>query len=200
MWQLLLNGIFLGIALTMDAFSVSIADGLNEPHMKKIKMLLIAFTFAFFQFIMPLIGWGCVHFILEKFMVFRYAIPWIALALLGFIGGKMIFENISTRKKSMEEEKISVKSLSILALMIQGIATSIDALSVGFTIADYNINQAVLTCLIIAVVTLSFCLLGLFFGKKISNKISSYAELIGGIILIGIGLEIFISNMIELYI
>ena len=198
MWPFILNSILLGIGLTMDAFSVSIADGLNEPSMKKRKMLGIAFTFALFQFGMPMIGWLCVHTIVEKFTAFRYAIPWIALCLLGFIGGKMIYENIKNRKHP-EEERTDNKTLGFLALLIQGIATSIDALSVGFTIAEYEATKALISCGIIAVVTISFCLIGLFFGKKISSKFSSYAELIGGIILIGIGLEIFISNMIELY-
>ncbi|MCM1131497.1 MAG: manganese efflux pump MntP family protein [Roseburia sp.] len=199
MWLFILNSILLGIGLTMDAFSVSIADGLNEPNMKKIKMIGIASIFAIFQFAMPLIGWICVHTIVEKFNVFRYAIPWIALALLAFIGGKMIFENIKS-KKHPEEEKDNSKILGLLGLLFQGIATSIDALSVGFTIADYNVENAIIACTIIGVVTLGFCIIGLFFGKKISSKFSSYAELIGGIILIGIGLEIFISGMIELFV
>ncbi|MDE7106031.1 MAG: manganese efflux pump MntP family protein [Anaeroplasmataceae bacterium] len=198
MWIFILNSILLGVGLTMDAFSVSIADGLNEPNMKKAKMVGIASTFAIFQFAMPMIGWLCVHTIVEKFNVFRYAIPWIALALLSFIGGKMIFENIRSRKHP-EEEQNTAKKLGFIALLIQGIATSIDALSVGFTIADYDLIKAIIACSIIGVVTLGFCIIGLFFGKKISSKFSSYAELIGGIILIGIGLEIFISGMIELY-
>ncbi|MDE5546779.1 MAG: manganese efflux pump MntP family protein [Anaeroplasmataceae bacterium] len=198
MWIFILNSILLGVGLTMDAFSVSIADGLNEPNMKKAKMVGIASTFAIFQFAMPMIGWLCVHTIVEKFNVFRYAIPWIALALLCFIGGKMIFENIKSRKH-LEEEKNTTKKLGFIDLLIQGIATSIDALSVGFTIADYDLIKAIIACSIIGVVTLGFCIIGLFFGKKISSKFSSYAELIGGIILIGIGLEIFISGMIELY-
>lgn len=198
MWIFILNSILLGIGLTMDAFSVSIADGLNEPNMKKVKMVGIASTFAIFQFGMPLIGWLCVHTIVEKFNVFRYAIPWIAFILLAFIGGKMIYENIKSRRHP-EEEKESVKALGCIALLIQGVATSIDALSVGFTIAEYDVIKAIISCSIIGVVTLGFCIAGLFFGKKISSKFSSYAELIGGIILIGIGLEIFISGMIELY-
>lgn len=198
MWIFILNSILLGVGLTMDAFSVSIADGLNESNMKKTKMLGIASTFAIFQFGMPMIGWLCVHTIVEKFNVFRYVIPWIALILLAFIGGKMIFENIKNRKHP-EEEKNTTKKLGFIALLIQGIATSIDALSVGFTIADYDVLKAIIACTIIGVVTLGFCVFGLFFGKKISSKFSSYAELIGGIILMGIGLEIFISGMIELY-
>ena len=199
MWEFFLNSILLGFALTMDAFSVSIADGLNEPRMKKKKMLFIAGTFAFFQFAMPLLGWACVYALLEKFKAFQYAVPWIALILLFFIGGKMIYENIRSRGKE-EQATIEGRRLTFIALLIQGIATSIDALSVGFTIANYTWNMALYACLLIALVTFIFCIIGVFFGKKISSKFSSYAELLGGIILIAIGLEIFISNMIELYI
>lgn len=198
MWKFFLNSILLGIGLTMDAFSVSIADGLNEPQMKKRKMLGIASTFALFQFAMPLLGWVCVFMLVEKFNAFRYAIPWIALILLLGIGGKMIYENIKAKKDSKIEEHVD-KKIGIIALIVQGIATSIDALSVGFTIADYAWNMAVFACLLIAIVTFIFCMVGVSFGKKISSKFSSYAELLGGLILIGIGLEIFISGMIELY-
>ena len=176
MWEFFLNSILLGFALTMDAFSVSIADGLNEPRMKKKKMLFIAGTFAFFQFAMPLLGWACVYALLEKFKAFQYAVPWIALILLFFIGGKMIYENIRSRGKE-EQATIEGRRLTFIAW-----------------------NMALYACLLIALVTFIFCIIGVFFGKKISSKFSSYAELLGGIILIAIGLEIFISNMIELYI
>lgn len=191
-----INSILLGVGLTMDAFSVSIADGLKNPNMRKYKMISIAICFAFFQFIMPLIGWLCVHTIVEKFNIFRYFIPWIALVLLGYIGGKMVYENI--KHKEIEEE-IDAKKLGFWMIIVQGIATSIDALSVGFTISDYNWINAFVCSIIIAIVTVTFCVYGLFFGKKLGEKFTSKAELIGGLILIGIGLEIFISNMIELY-
>ncbi len=198
MWNFtfFLNSILLGLGLTMDAFSVSIADGLNEPDMRKRKMLSIAGCFAFFQFAMPMIGWICVHTIVEKFSSFRYAIPWVALLLLGYIGGSMIYDNL---KKNKEEAQSEVKVLRFWPLIVQGIATSIDALSVGFTIAEYTWEFALVASIIIAVVTISFCLVGLFFGRKVGTKFTKRAELFGGLILIGIGLEIFISNMIELY-
>lgn len=196
MLKFFVNSILLGLGLTMDAFSVSIADGLNEPNMKKRKMLLISSLFAIFQFAMPMIGWVLVHTLVEKFKIFNYAIPWIALVLLGFIGGKMIFENIKSKKEEVDASK---GSLAFIALIVQALATSIDALSVGFTIAEYQVNMALIACLIIGIITFIFCICGVLFGKRLSNKFSSYAELIGGIILIGIGIEIFITNMIELY-
>lgn len=205
MLRFILTSILLGVGLTMDAFSVSIADGLHEPNMKKRKMGLIALTFALFQYAMPMIGWICVHTILTKFKKFEYAIPWIALILLLYIGGKMVIETIKEKCSKSEElkddqkEVVNIKRLGFGMLMVQGIATAIDALSVGFTIADYRIVKALLCGAIICVITFAFCIVGLIFGKKIGEKFSSWAELIGGLILIGIGLEIFITGMIDLY-
>lgn len=195
-WALFfLNSVLLGVGLAMDAFSVSLANGLHEPNMKSLRMSSIAGTYAFFQFLMPLIGWVCVHTIVQYFRIFEHFIPWIALLLLGWIGGKMIYEYFA--KKNAEEEES--KPLGAWTLIVQGIATSIDALSVGFTIADYNFFMALFSSLIIALVTFAICLCGLIFGKKFGTKFAGKAGLIGGFILVAIGLEIFISNMISLY-
>lgn len=193
----LITNLLLGVGLAMDAFSVSIANALNEPSMKKRKMIGIAGTYAFFQFAMPVIGWICVHTIAEKFIAFQKFIPWIALILLLYIGGKMIIECIKENRKSDSEEASQNVGtvLSFGALMIQGIATSIDALSVGFTIAEYNTITAFVAGLIIAVVTFVICIIGLLIGKKVGDKLSGKAEILGGIILIGIGIEIFIKGI-----
>lgn len=186
------NSVLLGIGLAMDAFSVSLANGLHEPHMKKGRMFLISGTFAFFQALMPMVGWVCVHTVLEKFEAFEKFIPWIALALLAWIGGKMLVEGIRNR----EEEQKPEKALGIGALFVQGVATSIDALSVGFTIADYGAERAFVCALIIAAVTLGICFGGLAIGKKFGTKLSGKASILGGVILIAIGLEIFISGLL----
>lgn len=195
MFTFILNNLLLGVGLSMDAFSVSLANGFNEPKMRKIKVLGIAGVFGIFQGIMPMIGWICVHTIVEKFKVFEYFIPWIALILLLYIGVKMVFGYF---KKGEEEEE--AEKMSLHALLVQGIATSIDALSVGFTIAEYKLSLAITSALIIATITFCICLVGVILGKKFGTKFSSKAELIGGIILICIGLEIFISGMISLYV
>ena len=93
-WNILFffNSVLLGVGLAMDAFSVSLANGLNEPHMSRRRMLGIAGVFAAFQALMPMTGWVCVHTIVQYFRAFEKLIPWIALALLGFIGGKMLIE------------------------------------------------------------------------------------------------------------
>ena len=183
------ESVLLGIGLAMDAFSVSLANGLNEPCMSNKKALGISGTFAFFQALMPLIGWTLVHTIVEKFKSFEKFIPWIALALLGYIGGKMLYEGI----KGKEEEQ-QCKPLALSLLIAQGIATSIDALSVGFTIAEYTFLPALVCALIIAVVTLGICFVGVKIGVHVGKKFSHKASILGGAILIFIGLEIFITS------
>ena len=189
---LVVNSILLGVGLAMDAFSVSIANGLNEPKMKMGKSLSIAGVFAFFQAAMPLIGWLCVHTVIKYFKIFEKFIPWIALILLLFIGIKMIVEAV---KNNGKEEAAGV--LTVRLLIIQGIATSIDALSAGFTIAEYGFFSALICAGIISLVTFVICIIGIFIGRKVGDKLSTRAQILGGIILIGIGLEIFISGMIK---
>lgn len=190
---LIINSILLGVGLAMDAFSVSLANGLNEPCMPKKKIYGIAGTFAVFQAIMPLIGWLCVHTVLQYFKAFENFIPWIALILLGFIGGKMIYESATCK----EGDGCECRKLSFGALIVQGIATSIDALSVGFTISDYDLAKALLCAAIIAVITFVICVSGVIIGKKAGTKLSGKAGYLGGIILIIIGLEIFIEGIIN---
>ncbi|MDD6262703.1 MAG: manganese efflux pump MntP family protein [Clostridiales bacterium] len=185
------NSAALGVGLAMDAFSVSLANGLNEPGMKRRKMTGIAAVFAVFQAIMPLIGWVCVHTVVRYFSAFEKFIPWIALGLLGFMGGKMLCEGIKNRDDGTEKPRVG-----FWALMLQGIATSIDALSVGFTIADYNWVKALVCALIIAAVTFAICMGGLWCGKKFGTKLSNAASILGGAILIAIGIEIFITGLI----
>lgn len=185
-----LSSIFLGIGLAMDACAVSMANTLNEPQMKPSKMCLVAGMFGLFQCLMPLAGYFVGHAILsiiEKF------IPWIALALLGFIGGKMIYEGIKNRK---DIENKTGKILTFRGLLVQAVATSIDALSVGFTIADYTIIMAIVCTLIVAVVTFAISMAGLALGKKFGIKLGNEAQLLGGIILVLIGIEIFVKGII----
>ncbi len=183
------NSILLGVGLAMDAFSVSLANGLNEPNMKRRKMCGVAGVFAFFQALMPMTGWICVHTIVQYFQSFEKLIPWIALALLGYIGGSMIRESI----RGGEEDACS-GGVGFAALMVQGVATSIDALSVGFTIADYDLPSALLAAGIIAAVTFVICMGGLVIGRKAGTKLAGKAGILGGAILIFIGLEIFITS------
>ena len=221
-----LNSVLLGVGLAMDAFSVSLSNGLNETDMRVRKMCLVAGTYALFQAVMPMTGWVCVHTIAEYFKAFQKFIPWIALILLLYIGGKMLIEAAlenskekrgendfdsenaeraeSTKTIAADGEKASVsasetsgkrKKLTFKLLIIQAIATSIDALSVGFTISDYTWIFALIASLIIASVTLVICMFGLRLGKRFGTKLSSKAEILGGLILIGIGVEIFVKGV-----
>lgn len=191
MWDFMFffNSALLGVGLAMDAFSVSLANGLNEPLMKKGRMCGISGVFSFFQFAMPMLGWICVATIAQLFGEFEKFIPWIALILLCFIGGKMLLEGI--KEQDSDEEKPAV---GFGALLVQGVATSIDALSVGFTIAEHDFLHALVCCLIIAVVTFGICIGGLYLGKKFGTKLAGKASILGGVILILIGLEIFITS------
>lgn len=184
------NSVLLGVGLAMDAFSVSLANGLNEPTMNRKKICGIAGVFALFQAMMPMIGWICVHTIVQYFQAFEKLIPWIALVLLLFIGGKMLIEGIKNDDEEEEKPKVGV-----MALLVQGVATSIDALSVGFTIADYGLVMALVCATIIAIVTFFICVAGLIIGKKFGTKFSNKATILGGVILIAIGIEIFITGV-----
>lgn len=186
----ILNSLLLGVGLAMDAFSVSLANGLNEPKMKGKKSVLIAGVFAFFQALMPMLGWVLLHTILSWFNVLEKFIPWIALALLAFIGIKMIVDGVK------HKDCDSKPCLGFWTLIVQGIATSIDALSVGITFASYDFLAALVSALIIMVVTFVICLLGVFIGKKFGSKLANKATIFGGVILILIGIEIFVTGLI----
>ncbi len=188
-----LNSILLGAGLAMDAFSVSLADGLAESDMKGSRINLIAGAFAFFQAFMPMLGWLCVHNLVTYFKAFEKFVPWIALILLLYIGGKMLIESIIKIRKGIAGKEVTVEKVTLFGLFIQGIATSIDALSVGFAIADYNWLMALICALIIAVVTFIISTIGLHIGKLFGMKLADKAGILGGCILIFIGIEIFIG-------
>ena len=216
------NSILLGEALAMDAFSVSLANGLEDPGMRPGRVCGIAGVFAAFQIAMPLIGWVCIYTIAEYFDAFRAWIPWIALALLAFLGGKMLVEGIrdlqqdaalkgapnatdaenETGATAEGETGVTAAAdgksggkLTVAALLLQGVATSIDALSVGFTIADYTFPLALLSAAIIGAVTFLLCVLGVHIGKRFCTRLAGRATVTGGLILIGIGIEIFVKGV-----
>lgn len=220
-WGILffVNSILFGIGLAMDAFSVSMANGLNEPEMDRRKELLIAGAFGVFQTLMPLIGWVLVHTAMNTFQQIQKFIPWIALILLCWIGGKMIAEGVQSHKEAQPESAVldgtpggntaaagnpaapaadAVKpaaKLGLWALFVQAVATSIDALSVGFTIAEYDFSHALAETVIIGVVTFIISYAGIRIGKKFGTRLSGKASILGGVILILIGVEIFVTHL-----
>ncbi len=185
----LFNSFSLGVGLAMDAFSVSLVNGMNEPRMSRWKAIRIAGVYGFFQALMPMLGWVCTHTIIHLFTVFQVCIPWIALALLVLIGGNMIWDS-----RSRSDAREPIRRLTPQLLLLQGVATSIDALSVGFAIANYGFWMALLCSLIIAAVTLFICVAGVELGKKGGDKLAGKATFWGGIILIMSGIEIWITH------
>lgn len=185
-----LNSVLLGFALAMDAFSVSAANGLREPEMKKRKIFLIAGVFGAFQAAMPVAGWLFVTSLEHFFAVVRSVIPWASLLLLGFLGIKMIIEGI-------KGETADGTGTGLRALLVQGVATSIDALSVGLTISDHTAPEALLCSLIIGTVTFAICVAGVLIGRKFGTLLSGKGSIFGGLVLIGIGIEIFVKALID---
>lgn len=190
--EFFISSLLLGIGLAMDAFSVSLANGLHQPCMKPPKMCGIAGVFAAFQMLMPLTGWILVSTVARHFAAFNRLIPVIALVLLCYIGGHMLYEGFTCEG----EEECGCGKLGLGALLVQGVATSIDALSVGFTIAEHTFPMALLASALIGGVTFFICYGGLYIGKKAGTRLAGKAGLLGGTILIAIGLKIFISSLL----
>ena len=184
------NSFALGVGLAMDAFSVSVVNGMREPEMRKSKLIKMAGVFAFFQFAMPMIGWLLVRTVVETFKGIAKFVPWIALALLLYIGGKMLWEGIED--KLHPEESTDDNQLTKLGVIGQGVATSIDALSVGFAISTYNRYMALVAGLIIGVITFVLCLIGGAAGKSVGSRLSGNASILGGCILIIIGIRMIL--------
>ena len=189
----ILQNMSLGAGLAMDAFSVSVTDGLKETDMRRSRAFFIAGIYGGFQFLMPLIGWGCVQLLEQIFTSFQRFIPWIALSLLLFLGLKMIRESLT---RPEEEDTSAAGRKSTGTLLMQGVATSIDALSVGFTIADYSLRAALAATLLIGAVTFAICLIGLRLGRLFGTRLLRRAGILGGLILIAIGLEIFLTHVL----
>ena len=184
----IINAFLLGIGLAMDAFSISIANGLNKPKMKNTRAFLMAFVFGLFQMIMPLIGWLIIHYLANSFVFIEKIVPYLALILLGYIGIKMIYDAIKNKEENPDIETGE--------LLIQAVATSIDALSVGLTIANLDFLDALYEASIIGVVTFIICLMGVYVGKAGGNKFANKAPIFGGIILIVVGIKIFITGVL----
>ena len=188
------TSILFGVSLAMDAFSVSLANGMNNPKMRVGKICTIAGIFGFFQALMPFLGWILLTTVLSLFESLTVIIPWIALGLLGFIGGKMLIDGIKSKESDEECECCSCSTLTLGALLVQGIATSIDALSAGTGFEGYSLIDAIVAPVIIAVVTFGICVGGVLIGKKTGMLLANKACILGGLILIAIGLYIFISS------
>lgn len=185
-----LTSLGLGVGLAMDAFSVSLADSLREPEMSGRRKAVIAGTFGLFQFLMPVIGWFFVHELVNLINVLTRFTPWISLFLLVYLGIGMI------REKGEDTSEGTLRKIGAGELTVQGIATSIDALSVGFTISDHTAQMALVSGLIIGVTTFILCWTALHTGHIFKGKLKVKETTIGGIILILIGIKVFLDGVI----
>ncbi len=178
--------LFLAIGLSIDSFAVSVCSGLNLPHIRFFQAAKIAVFLAVFQAFMPLIGWlvgNSIKSIIEP------VDHWIAFGLLSLIGGKMIIESfISTEAREIKNP------LHIKVIILLSLATSIDALAVGFSFATM-LEKIILPIFIIGVVTFMASMLGILLGKKTGPTVNRYAEILGGLILIGIGSKILFEHI-----
>ena len=205
--SIILKVILLGIALSMDAFAVSITDGLIYSDLNKKRTFLIAGTFALMQALMPLIGYWLLEIVIyfvgeqggaEAAKIISLVVTWLAFGLLLFIGGKMIIESII----EMNKEKIKhIKLFSYKEVFIMGIATSIDALATGLALhAEISNNVTIwLHVSIILIITLVICLIGVILARQIHKLLKGrheIANLIGGVILVGLAVWIVLSHYI----
>ena len=177
-------------ALSMDAFAVSITKGMTLKNLNKKTALKIAGFFGLFQGGMPLLGW-VLGISFEKYI--KSLDHWIALILLTFLGLKMVgefVEHIKDNSEELEQTNINLYSISTKELTILAIATSIDALAIGISFAFLNVN-ILFASFSIAIITFLVCIIGVLAGKKLGGVFKNFAELLGGLILIFIGINIF---------
>ena len=176
----------LAFGLSMDAFAVSLTNGMYSQKLKYSQVISVGMCFGGFQGMMPTIG----YFLGMAFASFiTSADHYIALILLGYIGGSMIVDSRSGHQEA------SSASLTASLLLVQGIATSIDALAVGVSLAALPNVNILSAASLIALVTFFFSVLGVRCGRLCGEKLGSHATLIGGVILVGIGVKIFVEHM-----
>lgn len=201
----ILSIVLTGFGLAMDAFAVSVAKGITLTRIRVKDALKVALFFGGFQAIMPLIGWGAGRYFADYIKAFDH---WIAFILLSLIGGKMVFEAIKEKREEKGEVSVTLEAfedsglemvrssndeLSTKNLTILAIATSIDALAVGVSFAFLGIS-IVQSVIIIGVITFVLCFLGVIIGEKLGDIFKNYAEIIGGVILILIGINILLEH------
>lgn len=189
----ILGCLALGMGLAMDAFSVSLADALREPKMKKGRMLCLAGTYALFQMAMPMIGWFFVDRAGRYLGILQRYFPGIACVLLFFIAIQMIREGLEKRKTP--EEEIDIRPLGLSLLLLQALATSVDALSTGFAFGGRGPLQVFLGCGLIGGLTFFICLGGLILGRKAGRHLAWKASILGGVILLVIGVKILLQGL-----
>ncbi len=190
----MLTYLLVAVGLSMDAFAVSVSSGICIKRLRFRYALRASLFFGAFQLLMPIAGW----LLGETFRVYIQRFDhWIAFGLLAFVGGKMIAESFGKKETaSCDGEEGGRRSiLDLKTLLLLSVATSIDALAVGLSYSMLGV-PILLPSLVIGAVTFALCLVGVEFGKRIGAKSERWAELAGGIVLIGIGVKIAIEHLV----
>lgn len=181
-----LRNILIGIGLSMDSGAVCIANGLEDPSITKRKMVSISILFGFVQGILPFLGFFIGHLILP---VIKPLLPYLSCFIMSFLGVQMLIEGFKKKEKNHQIQ------LSFKTLFMQAIATSIDSLSIGIMFAQNQFVEMLFAAGIFAIVTVVICLLALLFGKRFGYHFGKKAMIVGGIILMGIGIEILLKGI-----
>jgi putative Mn2+ efflux pump MntP len=210
--------VLLGLALSMDACAVGMTDGMSHPKMRIYRVALIAFLFGFFQFLMPLLGYYITGLLADAFLsTFEKISAWVSFILLAFLGGKMIFDAVCEWREAKREKEETDgactsltaeacphclrKELSFGQLILQAIATSIDALAVGVTLQMALISKGLAlgvwgSCGVIGVTTFILAVAAVDIGKALGNKLADKASFFGGLVLLAIGIKLLIEGLI----
>jgi putative Mn2+ efflux pump MntP len=190
----MLTYLLVAVGLSMDAFAVSVSSGICIKDLRFRHALRASLSFGLFQFLMPIAGWllgGTFRTHIQRFD------HWIAFGLLAFVGGKMALESFEIEDPaSCDDEQARKSILDPKTLLVLSVATSIDALAVGLSYSMLN-EPILLPSTIIGLVTFALCLVGTEFGKRIGAKLERWAELAGGVVLVGIGLKIAIEHLLK---
>jgi len=181
--------LIIAIGLSFDTFAVSVSSGLKDNKLRFFDAFKIAFSLAFFQAAMPVIGWLAGSSVKDIFADFDH---WVAFGLLFLVGLKMIIDSIKTEKKEKTKNPLHIPTLVLMSL-----ATSIDALVVGFSFAILEI-RILLAAAMIGIITGIVAMLGMLFGKNAGKHLGRKAEVSGGLILIAIGIKILFSHLYSL--
>lgn len=185
-----LNSLLFGIGLAVDAFLVALANGLHFPKMSRAKTVGVAATFSAFQLIAPMIGWAIAHAAFVRFSWIEICFAWAAVAVLGILGVKMLIEACG---KNAGDRGVRVGTDALIA---QCAATSVDALTVGFTIEEYGALAALACSAIIAATTFAVYLIGFAFGKRFGMRFEKAASIVGGVVFLAIAVEIVITTYV----
>ncbi|HOX91967.1 MAG TPA: manganese efflux pump MntP family protein [Spirochaetales bacterium] len=190
----MLSYILAGFALAMDAFAVSVSSGICIAGLTFRYALRTAFAFGLFQFLMPLAGYAVGSSFASVIQSWDH---WLAFALLFAVGAKMLYEALNKKaEESCSEEELKKKNvLKLRVLLVLAFATSIDALAVG---VSYSLIDAPiwLAASIIGIITFVLCVLGCEFGKRLGSRFERIAEIAGGLVLIGIAINILVSHLV----